>query len=106
MKPKILILFVLLISACASRTVKVLDASWASMKHLSPPTDVKKLVNTGQIEEEYCLKNWTGSYGLMDEAVKQAESKHKIDYIRNVSFMKSVSQPCVTVSGEGFRIPN
>lgn len=95
-----------MVSACASRTVKVLDASWVSMKHPMPPSVKDKVVKVGNIAEEFCLKAWNGSYGLMDEAVKQAESKNQIDYIKYPSFTKSEGLDCVQVSGEGYRVMN
>lgn len=101
-----MILFSLMMTACASRTVKVLDATWVSMKNPMPPSTSAKLVKVGKVSEEYCLKAWSGSFGLMDEAVKQAESKNQIDYIKYPSFTKSEGSSCVQVSGEGYRVTN
>lgn len=96
---------ILFLSACAGRSVKILDTRWVSMKHASPPSKSIKLKEVGKIEETYCQKNWTGgSYGLMDEVVKQAEQKYNLDYIRDASFTKQVGMQCVSVVGQGFRI--
>lgn len=90
--------------ACATRTVKIVDATWASMKHSMPPSSQDKLINIGRISEEYCMKEWTGSYGLMDEVVKLAEGKNQIDYIKYPSFTQTEGKSCVQVSGEGYRL--
>lgn len=95
---------ILLLSACAGRSVKVLDTRWVSMKHSSPPGKQTKLKSVGNIEETYCQTSWSGgSFGLMDEVVKQAEKKHNLDYIRDASFSKQVGHQCVSVVGQGFR---
>jgi hypothetical protein len=101
-----LIAMCLMLSACAGRTVKVLDATWVSMKHPMPPTSKDKLVKVGSISEEYCVKSWSGSFGLMDEVVKQAEAKQQVDYVKYPSFTQTVGQPCVQLSGEGYRVTN
>lgn len=104
MKQVIFVFIVLALSACAGRSVKVLDSKWASMKHSSPPAKTAALTSTGNFEETYCLSSWTGSFGLMDEVVKQAEQKYDIDYIKNASFSKATNSSCVSVVGEGVRI--
>lgn len=106
MKISYLFLITLMLSACASRTVKVLDATWTSMKHPMPPSSKEKLIKVNNVAEEYCLKAWSGSFGLMDEAVKQAEAKNQIDYIKYPSFTMTEGTSCVQVSGEGYRISN
>jgi hypothetical protein len=92
------------LSGCANQTVKILDATWVSMKNSTPPGPTDKLTKVGPISEEYCLDKLSGSYGLMDEAVKKAEEKNKIDYIKYPSFTQTVGKSCVQVAGEGFRI--
>lgn len=71
-----------------------------------PPSAEDKLTKVGNVSEEYCLKSWSGSFGLMDEAVKLAESKNQIDYIKFPSFTRTEGQSCVQVSGEGYRVTN
>lgn len=97
-------LVMLSLSACASRTVKLLDANWTSMKHSMPPGPKDKLEKVSNISTEYCLESWSGSYGLMDEAVKKAEASYQIDYIKYPSFTQSIGKSCVQVSGEGYRV--
>lgn len=92
------------LTSCASRQVKVLDAPWVSMKNSEAPDASMKLAKAGSVDERYCLKSWSGSFGLMDEVVKQAETKHKIDYIRNASFNKDEGRECMNLVGEGYRI--
>jgi len=104
MKKIILLSSLLLLSACAAKQVKILDAAWVSMKHSGPPENPKKLMKVAALEEQYCMSGWSGSFGLMDEAVKQAESKFTIDYIRNASFIQDIGRSCVTVNGEGYRV--
>jgi hypothetical protein len=103
MKSSVFVLLLISMVGCASKSVKVLDAPWTSMKHNGPPANPKTLARVGDIEERYCMESWSGSYGLMDEAVKQAEAKRNIDYIRNASFVRELGRPCVTVVGEGYR---
>ncbi|MGZ5279746.1 MAG: hypothetical protein ACXWC9_07390 [Pseudobdellovibrionaceae bacterium] len=105
MKKYLLILSIaVLSSACASRTIKIVDATWASMKNPMPPNSKEKLTKVANVAEEFCLSAWNGSYGLMDEAVKQAELKHQLDYIKYPSFTMSQGKSCVQVSGEGYRV--
>lgn len=94
----------ILLAGCASQSVKVLDATWVSMKHAEPPTEAQKLVRQVAIQERYCQKSWNGSYGLMDEVVKQAEAKNQIDYIKHASFSEDRRHNCMDLTGEGYRI--
>lgn len=98
----LLILSIISLSAvaCVSKQ-KVLDANWVSMKYSEFP-DETKLTRVAPIETKYCMNSWSGSYGLIDEATKQAESKFQIDYIKNPSFVKE-GDTCMTVTGEGYR---
>lgn len=105
MKNLIITLFVLLfVSACGSRQVKLLDATWVSMKNGMPPDPKDNLVRVNHVSEEYCMTSWSGSFGLMDEAVKKVESKYQVDYIKYPSFIQEYGTNCVTVSGEGYKI--
>ena len=101
-----LILAMFAMSACSTSTVKVLDANWTSMKHAMPPASNQKLVLVSKVQSEYCLDSWggSGSFGLMDEAVKKAETQYEIDYIKYPAFTQSVGKSCVQVSGEGYRV--
>lgn len=104
MRKFIFILGALFLAGCATRTLKVLDAPWASMKNSGPPAGgTKLLMRVGPVQEEYCMESWSGSYGLMDEVMKQAEKKHGIDYVRSASFTISQGRPCAQLSGEGYR---
>jgi hypothetical protein len=104
MKNTMLISLMFLASACATRTVKVVDATWVSMKNSMPPGSHDKLTKVADLSEEYCLDSWTGDYGLMDEVVKKTEANYNIDYIKYPAFTKSVGKSCVQLSGEGYRI--
>lgn len=100
-----LVLVMFAMSACGTRNVKVLDANWTSMKHSMPPAPNQQLTRVSNIQTEYCLDTWTsGSFGLMDEAVKKAESEFGIDYIKYPAFTQSVGKSCVQLSGEGYRV--
>ena len=103
MKKLVLFTSLLMMSACATRTVKILDAQWVSMKN-SQPADPQKLTRVNSVDERYCSENWSGSYGLMDEVVKQAEAAGRLDYIKNASFSQEVGRRCVTLVGEGYRL--
>ena len=102
MKKVILLASFFLLNACATRTVKVLDAQWVSMKH-AEPADPQKLTRVNSVDERYCMNSWSGSYGLMDEVVKQAEANGRLDYVKNASISQEVGRPCVTLVGEGYR---
>lgn len=100
-----LILISPLFLGCASGTVKILDAPWVSMKNSNPPANPSQLVMAGNVNEEYCVDGFTsGSFGLMDEAVKQAEARVHLDYIKDASFTQSIGRSCVQVSGVGYRL--
>jgi hypothetical protein len=105
---KIVSLFIMTVamSACSTQTVKVLDANWTSMKHPMPPAPNQQLVLVSKIQTEYCLASFgpSGFFGLMDEAVKKAETQYEIDYIKYPAFTQSVGKSCVQVSGEGYRV--
>ncbi|MBK9321604.1 MAG: hypothetical protein IPM97_01370 [Bdellovibrionaceae bacterium] len=105
MKNLILMMFLMLsLTACAGRSVKILDANWASMKHSMPPSPKDKLVAVTNVNMEYCMEAWSGSFGLMDEVVKKVELNYNIDYIKYPSFTQTQGRPCVQVSGEGYRV--
>ena len=97
-------LCLLMAAGCASQKVKILDATWVSMKNSSPPGPEDKLKKVGPIQEEYCLNSFSGTFGLMDEAVKKAEETHHLDYIKFPAFTQTVGKSCVQVEGEGYRI--
>lgn len=97
----VLSLLVLSMTACVHRQ-KVLDANWVSMKYSDFP-DESKLTRVAPIETKYCMNSWSGTFGLIDEATKQAESKFQIDYIKNPSFVKE-GEECMILSGEGYRV--
>jgi hypothetical protein len=99
-----LALMMFAVSACGTRNVKVLDANWTSMKHPMPPSANQKLVHVSKVQTEYCLESWSGSFGLMDEAVKKAETQYEIDYIKYPAFSQTVGKSCVQISGEGYRV--
>lgn len=103
---KVILFFmaVFALSACGSRQVKILDGQWTSMKQMNPPDASMTLVSVGAVESEFCMNAWSGSFGLMDEAVKGVEAKYSVDYIKNPSFLQTIGRPCVVVSGEGYRI--
>jgi hypothetical protein len=102
----LMLIAVFALSACGSRTVKVLDANWTSMKHAMPPAPGAKLMKIANVQTEYCLNSWSGSFGLMDEAVKKAENDYNIDYVKYPAFTQTVGQFCVQLAGEGYRIVN
>ena len=96
----VLSLVMLSMVACSHKQ-KILDANWVSMKHGDVP-DEAKLVRVAPIETTYCMNNWSGTFGLMDEVTKQAESKFQLDYIKNPSFTRQ-DQNCMILTGEWFR---
>lgn len=109
MKYPNLILFLMLVSlsslsACGSKSVKVLDAPWISMKSSSPPQAPESLKKVGPISEKYCHNSFKGSghVGLIDEVLLQSERKNNLDHIGNVSIYQ-VNQTCVELTGIGYQ---
>ncbi len=98
---KILISLVLLLSlvSCASKQ-KFLDASAVSMTHnsFSQGTKFKEM---GPVAGGFCADSFKdkGEFGLMDEAIKDAQKKSGADVIVDASFFMEGS--CVTVEGTG-----
>jgi len=101
MRSVIVLSLVMLSMAACSHRQKILDANWVSMKHADVP-DESKLVRVAPVETTYCMTNWSGTFGLMDEVTKQAEAKFQLDYIKNPSFTRQ-DQNCMILTGEGFR---
>lgn len=93
-------ILMLSMTACVHRQ-KILDATWVSMKYADVP-DEAKLIRVAPVETKYCMNNWSGTYGLMDEVTKQAEAKFELDYIKNPSFIREENN-CMILTGEGYR---
>lgn len=101
MKIFALIAVTLMLGACAMKQ-KVLDASAVSMTHTAVP-DGKTLEEVGPVKGTFCTdSSQKGSYGLMDESVKDAQKTAKVDFIVNASFFQE--NRCMTVEGTGARI--
>lgn len=101
MKIVALIAVSLMLGACAMKQ-KVLDASAVSMTHSSIP-EGKKLEEVGPVKGSFCTdSSHKGTFGLMDESVKDAQKTAKVDFIVNASFFQE--NRCMTVEGTGARI--
>lgn len=93
------------LSACVGRPVKILDGTWTSMRHQMPPTSDQKIMRISNIQIEYCVNAWSGSYGLMDEVVKKAESDYDIDYVKYPAFSQIIGKAnCIQLAGEGYKL--
>ena len=104
MKIIIMLMMALLISSCASR-VKILDASWLSMKNPDGPRKNQAMMKVSAVnEEEYCMKAWSGDFGLIDEVIKQVEKKYEADFIKNASITQTEGSTCVQLSGQAYRL--
>lgn len=102
MKTLILISIALVVSSCAMRQ-KVMDAPAVSMTHDSIKPGME-LVTKGPVKAEFCTDSWKdkGSIGLMDEAVKKAQTDNQVDYILNASFWTTGG--CMQVEGDGANV--
>lgn len=90
-----------MLGACAMKQ-KVLDVPAVSMTQSYLPQD-KTLEETGPVTGSFCTStDHKGSYGLIDESVKNAQQTAKVDFIVNASFFQEGS--CMTVEGTGARI--
>jgi hypothetical protein len=96
--------FVALISlvGCAMKT-KILDTAAISMTkaHLN---EGEKLSETGPVTGQFCADTWNdkGSFGLIDECVKNAQQQSGVDFILNASVYRSGN--CVSVEGTGAKL--
>lgn len=98
-----LILAVLIVgSGCAMRS-KILDAQAVSMTRQSLK-DGESLKETGPVKGEFCADSMRdkGTVGLMDEAIKSAQTQHNVDFITNAIFYARGS--CVEVEGTGQKV--
>ncbi len=102
MKNLALVLIAAVSVSCAMRQ-KVLDTSAISMTHdsLKPGTE---LMTMGPVKAEFCSDAFKdkGDIGLMDEAVKKAQTDNQVDYIMNASFWSTGG--CMVVEGEGAKV--
>ncbi len=102
MKNLTLVLIAAIAVSCAHRT-KVLDTAAISMTHDSVKPG-HELVTKGPVTAEFCTDTFgdKGQIGLMDEAVKKAQSMNQVDYIMNATFWSTGG--CMVVEGEGANV--
>jgi hypothetical protein len=93
----------LALSGCQMKQ-KVMDASIVSMTYTSLPAD-SKLADAGPVSGKFCSDSFNdkGSIGLFDEAVKSAQTTHKIDFITNATFWRD-EHGCILLEGTGQRL--
>lgn len=91
------------LSACVMKT-KVLDAGAVSMTHSSLAPG-QKLHEVGPVTGQFCTNTFSdkGNIGLIDSAVKSAQSKYSVDFITNASFYTD-GNGCMSVEGTGQKI--
>lgn len=89
--------------SCATAKQKFLDASAVSMNHGSVPAGAK-LKDVGPVTGSFCMDSFNdkGEFGLMDEAVKDANKKSGAEIITDATFYTQGS--CVTVEGHGHTV--
>lgn len=96
-----IILVSMLLGACAVKQ-KVLDASAVSMSKSYVPKG-KSLKEMGDVTGQFCTdSSHKGSMGLMDETIKDAQRRSKVDFIINASFFRKGS--CMMVEGTGAKL--
>jgi hypothetical protein len=101
MKKITLVATVLLLSACVMKQ-KVMDVAVVSGTHTSIPAG-SKLQDIGPVTGQFCTSNNDkGSVGLFDEAIKNAQTNSKADFIASASFFREGS--CVSIEGTGQKL--
>lgn len=96
--------FTLFSIGCAHK-YSILKVNAASMKHRNLAAG-SSLTNIGPVKAEYCVpifeKTSGEDKGLIDEVIKVAQEKYRIDFILNPNF--SHDGKCIYVDGEGAKI--
>lgn len=92
-------------TACATRS-KILDTQGVSMTKAGLDKG-QKVKPMGAVDGKFCMNSFNdkGELGLMDEAVKDAQTKSGADYITDASFWLEGSN-CVVVEGTGQKVVN
>ncbi|MFZ4714584.1 MAG: hypothetical protein ACOYL6_12755 [Bacteriovoracaceae bacterium] len=103
MRNLLLVVSLLSLGACAMNKTKIMDVASVSMTHNNVPAGTK-LEEKGPVTGEFCANSFgdKGNVGLMDEAVKKAQSTSNVDFILNASFWQSGS--CISVEGTGAKM--
>jgi len=100
---KTLIIGLLLLSSCANQRKVILVTPVVSMSKYSLKPN-QKVIMKDEIEGKFCAEAFrkSGSYGLIDEAIKDAQRKSRADFIYDAT----VSQQghCTFVSGTAAHI--
>ncbi|MCB0412098.1 MAG: hypothetical protein KDD22_06195 [Bdellovibrionales bacterium] len=104
---KFVILLTLAMSAlagCSTPTVRIMESEWTSMTRSQVPR-AQDVQEVGPVEGKFCHSTFkSGHYGLMDEAISQAQKNYHVDYIKNATFMMNKAKACVSVEGIGYKI--
>lgn len=103
MKTLIILSAAVIFTSCAAQKVKVMNAPAVSMTHESLKTG-QTLVESGAVKGEFCADSFkkSGTFGLFDEAVKNAQETSHVDFILNATFWASGS--CMSVEGTGAKV--
>lgn len=91
-----------LASSCAMKQ-RILNASAVSMTKYSTKKKAK-VEEAGEVTGEFCADSTgdSGTIGLLDEAIKDAQNKSGADYITNAIFYSKGN--CVMVEGMAMKI--
>lgn len=101
MRSLVLVLSIALLSGCAFKQ-KILDATAVSMSKRSLKKG-QKTKEVGTVTGEFCAEmSKSGTFGLMDEAIKDAQRKSKVDFITHVTFYSTGK--CVSLEGTGVKV--
>lgn len=92
----------LLASSCAMKQ-RILNASSVSMTKYSAQSK-QKIEEAGEVTGEFCADSGSdsGTIGLLDEAIKDAQNKSGADFISNAIFYSKGN--CVMVEGMAMKI--
>jgi|GEM_PF-4326154 len=88
-------------SSCTMRQ-KIMDASLVSMTHTHIP-EGSYLNAADPIESRFCPSGEDrGNVGLFDQAIKNAQASHHVDYISNATFWSENN--CIILQGTGQKL--
>ena len=94
-------MFILFSMSCAS--IKILDVPMISMTNTTYDGNVQ-LKSIGEIKDEACVGSFDNK-GLIDNVVKHAQKKYKVDYIKDATLLLSGSNArCMEIVGEGVKV--
>lgn len=103
MKKAISIVAIMVLASSCAMKQRILNASAVSMTKYSTKKS-QKAEEAGEVTGEFCADSTSdsGTVGLLDEAIKDAQNKSGADWITNAVFYSKGN--CVIVEGMAMKI--